>query len=66
MRKFISFAVLALMASSMSAQTVANMKDLSAEKKSAAVNLKLTGTLTTHEKFRFPTASRSRLAVERP
>lgn len=47
MRKFISFAVLALMASSMSAQTVANMKDLSAEKKSAAVSLKLTGTLTT-------------------
>ena len=47
MRKFISFAVLALMASSMSAQTVGNMKDLSAEKKSAAVSLKLTGTLTT-------------------
>ena len=46
MRKFISFAVLALLASSMSAQTVANMKDLSAEKKSAAVNLKWTGTLT--------------------
>lgn len=47
MRKFISFAVVALLASSMSAQTIANMKDLNAEKKSAAINLKLTGTLTT-------------------
>ena len=47
MRKFISLAVVALLASSMSAQTIANMKDLNAEKKSAAINLKLTGTLTT-------------------
>ena len=47
MRKIVSFAVMALLASSMSAQTIANMKDLNAEKKSAAVNLKLTGTLTT-------------------
>ena len=47
MRKIISFAVVALLASSMSAQTIANMKDLNAEKKSAAINLKLTGTLTT-------------------
>lgn len=47
MRKFISLAFVALLASSMSAQTIANMKDLNAEKKSAAINLKLTGTLTT-------------------
>lgn len=47
MRKFISLAVVALLASSMSAQTIANMKDLNAEKKSAAINLMLTGTLTT-------------------
>ena len=47
MRKMISFAVFALLATSLSAQTVANMKDLNAEKKSAAINLKLTGTLTT-------------------
>lgn len=47
MRKIISLAVIALLASSMSAQTIANMKDLNAEKKSAAINLKLTGTLTT-------------------
>ena len=47
MRKIISLAVVALLASSMSAQTIANMKDLNAEKKSAAINLKLTGTLTT-------------------
>lgn len=47
MRKFILLAVVALLASSMSAQTIANMKDLNAEKKSAAINLKLTGTLTT-------------------
>ena len=47
MRKMISFAVFALLATSLSAQTVANMKDLKAEKKSAAINLKLTGTLTT-------------------
>lgn len=47
MRKFISLAVVVLLASSMSAQTIANMKDLNAEKKSAAINLKLTGTLTT-------------------
>ena len=47
MRKMISFAVVALLATSLSAQTVANMKDLNAEKKSAAINLKLTGTLTT-------------------
>ena len=47
MRKIVSFAVMALLASSMSAQTIANMKDLNAEKKSAAINLKLTGTLTT-------------------
>ena len=47
MRKFISLAVVALLASSMSAQTIANMKVLNAEKKSAAINLKLTGTLTT-------------------
>ncbi len=47
MRKFISLAVVAFLASSMSAQTIANMKDLNAEKKSAAINLKLTGTLTT-------------------
>ena len=47
MRKMISFAVFALLATSLSAQTVANMKDLKAEKKWAAINLKLTGTLTT-------------------
>lgn len=47
MRKIISLAVVALLASFMSAQTIANMKDLNAEKKSAAINLKLTGTLTT-------------------
>ena len=47
MRKMISFAVFALLATSLSAQNVANMKDLNAEKKSAAINLKLTGTLTT-------------------
>ena len=47
MRKMMSFAVFALLATSLSAQTVANMKDLNAEKKSAAINLKLTGTLTT-------------------
>ena len=47
MRKIISLAVVALLASSLSAQTIANMKDLNAEKKSAAINLKLTGTLTT-------------------
>ena len=47
MRKMISFAVFALLATSLSAQTVANKKDLNAEKKSAAINLKLTGTLTT-------------------
>ena len=47
MRKMISFAVFAFLATSLSAQTVANMKDLNAEKKSAAINLKLTGTLTT-------------------
>ena len=44
MRKMISFAVFALLATSLSAQNVANMKDLNAEKKSAAINLKLTGT----------------------
>lgn len=49
MRKMISFAVFALLATSLSAQTVANMKDLNAEKKSAAINLKLTGTLTPRE-----------------
>ena len=49
MRKIISLAVVALLASSMSAQTIANMKDLNAEKKSAAINLKLTGTLTTEK-----------------
>ena len=60
MRKIISFAVVALLASSMSAQTIANMKDLNAEKKSAAINLKLTGTLTTTRN-----SSRSLLAVEK-
>ena len=53
MRKFISLAVVALLASSMSAQTIANMKDLNAEKKSAAINLKLTGTLTTEKNSDF-------------
>ena len=54
MRKIISLAVVALLASSMSAQTIANMKDLNAEKKSAAINLKLTGTLTTTKNSDFP------------
>ena len=53
MRKIISLAVVALLASSMSAQTIANMKDLNAEKKSAAINLKLTGTLTTEKNSDF-------------
>ena len=53
MRKIISLAVIALLASSMSAQTIANMKDLNAEKKSAAINLKLTGTLTTEKNSDF-------------
>ncbi len=51
MRKMISFAVFALLATSLSAQTVANMKDLNAEKKWAAINLKIDRIINNHEKF---------------
>ncbi len=64
MRKMISFAVVALLASSLSAQTVANMKDLNAEKKSAAINLKLTGTLTTTRNSDFRQLRDLVLAIE--
>jgi len=47
MRRIIPIAVFALWASAMSAQTVANMENLNAEKKSAATQVKLTGRLTT-------------------
>ena len=47
MRKILSSAMLFLCAASLSAQTIANMDSLSAEKKSAAIALKLTGKLST-------------------
>ena len=48
MRKIIPItAALALWATTLSAQTIANMDSLNAEKKSAAIQIKLTGKLTT-------------------
>lgn len=47
MRKKLTIALLLLCATSLSAQTIANMDSLSADKKSAAIAIKLTGKLTT-------------------
>ena len=47
MRKILSLTVACLLTSWMSAQTVANMDSLKAEKKSVATSIKLTGKLTT-------------------
>ena len=47
MRKILSLTVVCLLTSWMSAQTVANMDSLKAEKKSVATSIKLTGKLTT-------------------
>ena len=47
MRKILSLTVAGLLTSWMSAQTVANMDSLKAEKKSVATSVKLTGKLTT-------------------
>lgn len=47
MRKILSLTVACLLTSWMSAQTVANMDSMKAEKKSVATSIKLTGKLTT-------------------
>lgn len=47
MRKILAIAALSLSVASLSAQTIANMDSLTADKKSAAISLKLTGKLTT-------------------
>ena len=47
MRKILSLTVACLLTSWMSAQTVANMDSLKAEKKTVATSIKLTGKLTT-------------------
>lgn len=47
MRKKLPIALLLFCATSLSAQTIANMDSLSADKKSAAIAIKLTGKLTT-------------------
>lgn len=47
MRKILTITAMTLWAASLSAQTIANMDSLTADKKSAAIALKLTGKLTT-------------------
>ena len=47
MKKIASLALAIYLACPLSAQTIANMKDLTAGQKAAATSVKLTGTLTT-------------------
>ncbi len=47
MRNILALSVMVLCATNLSAQTIANMDSLKAEKKSTAISLKLTGKLTT-------------------